>query len=414
MFDDIPPGMMQQSFGPRPVSGAELEVYGKKASSMWSEGCFDTLSKAVVSVVKEANLNPEQVKRVVEFANTDAFLREFDKEGSANKYVDFGEGKLAEPSRVLHDLNDGGERVVIDVDTQNYDHPPEEKKASLSNDEFEAVFGKIAEKPVDHTSEYRREREKAAGYCDHLNTQLSGLETMYMDVSNILYGHVKQAAMEGIPLGDVIKSWMVITDDPVFVKCAFEAISPRLLKEEVFRTYDSVGASIEKTSSLRIVNAQHPLVDSFSSYCAVLEKLAETRGTLDQLTERVATMDYELEKLSVPVTGGLMGAARKVVGATGRAGEAIGGLIGGGGSGVQKVMKRVGQAAPVAAGVGAAGLAGLEAKHQLETSPTAGMAASYLVPGSSAMRMRKAIERQQAMQEAQSSPWQRQGLMYMQ
>src|SRR5208282_6747332 len=105
-------GLLQQAHAHR-VSGEHLEVLGKQASSRWSSGESKTLSDAVVETVKTAGLSPEQVKRVCEFANTEAYLTEFKKEGSAHKFIDFGSGP-ADPSTVIKDLNDGGGGTVFD------------------------------------------------------------------------------------------------------------------------------------------------------------------------------------------------------------------------------------------------------------------------------------------------------------
>lgn len=99
----------------RPVSGGELEQMGKSAAERWSVGAYPSLHEAVVGTVKCARLSPEQVKRVVEFANTTAYLTEFRKEGMGHKYIDFGEGGPANPSTVLQDLNDGGGGTVFDT-----------------------------------------------------------------------------------------------------------------------------------------------------------------------------------------------------------------------------------------------------------------------------------------------------------
>ncbi len=88
---------------------------GKSAAERWSVGAYPSLHEAVVGTVKCARLSPEQVRRVVEFANTTAYLTEFRKEGMGHKYIDFGEGGPANPSTVLQDLNDGGGGTVFDT-----------------------------------------------------------------------------------------------------------------------------------------------------------------------------------------------------------------------------------------------------------------------------------------------------------
>lgn len=125
---DLPPQTQLQQSAAHPMSGEELEVLGKRASAMYRcGGC--TLNDAVVETVKKAGLSPEQVKRVVEFANTDAYLKEFEKKGATHKYIDF-HGGPANPSEILKDLNDGGGGTVFDTGSGDYMSPPLQKTSA--------------------------------------------------------------------------------------------------------------------------------------------------------------------------------------------------------------------------------------------------------------------------------------------
>jgi hypothetical protein len=402
---DMPELLQQQKSNPR--SGEELEVMGKRAANLWAEGRFNNLSDSVVDVVKEAGLSAEQVKRVVEFTNVNAFLEEFRKEGTASKYVDFGDGKLADTSRVLHDLNDGGDPgEEVDVQTNAYNEQPlRVKQASLEDADWVQFFGdpsKEEDYPMaEPHAEYWAVREKLAGMLEHMTTQLSGLETAYGDVSRNLYGHTKRACRDGVPLGDIIRAWSSVEPDPTFIKCAFELISPTLVKDEVFRCFDDVGESITKMSSSRVVNPEHPLVTSYQEYCEILDKLAEVREQRDGLAERLAFLEYQFEKSANAIgkTVRVLGAAGKHTGAIG---EAIGGKTLGG------VAKYLPHAAATAGGVALAS----EGKNQIEDSPTANLLLSG-IPGTRQAAIRRTIRQQRKMMEAQSNPLARFGVQYM-
>jgi len=413
----MPEFLQAQQSGARPVSGEDLEVMGKRAANIWAQGRFNDLTESVMCVIKEASLSPEQVKRVAEFANVNAFLTEFYKEGAASKYVDFGESKLADPARLLQDLNDGGNSdpgELVDFQSGAYgEQPSQVKTASIEDDDWIQVFGDPAaskEYPMaEPYAEYWNYRDKLAGMRGHLAAQLSGLETAYLDVAGVMYGNTKRACMDGVPLGDVVRAWSSVNDDPILIKCAFEIVTPGLVKDEVFRRFDDVGESITKVSSARVVNPQHPLVTSYQDYCEVLNKLAETREQYDGLAERIAFIEYQFEKNAGSLVGALRGAAKH----TGSAGAAIGRVVGGKGSGAERILKGVGKAVPVAAlGTGAV-LAGAEGKAQLEDSPTANFLVSG-VAGTRQNQVRRAIRRQEKAQKGQESWIGRQGLQYMQ
>lgn len=409
---DTPYLLQVQQQNARPVTGEELEVLGKKAASVWAAGEAENLSDAVVETVKTASLSPEQVKRVAEFANINAFLGEFNKEGADNKYVDFGEGQLADPSRILQDLNDGGDPGEV-VELDAYSSPPPEKKASVLDEDLEQVFGPIQSHdypPEYDNMEYYREREKIATVRDSLVSDISRLEMLHTEAIGALYNNTKVACQSGVPLGDVVRAWSAAGADETLVKCAFEYIAPRLVQDEVFFEFDGIGESITKTSSARIINPKHPLVTSFEDYSAILNKLASFRESLDTVVSHLALTEYQMENEKAASLMGALGRAGK---ATGRAGTAIGRAIAGKGSGAERVLGAAGKYAPHTAVGGAALVGGTELKNQIEDSPTANLAMSYAVPMSRQAQTRREIRRQQKVMEAQSSPMGRMGLQLM-
>lgn len=298
----------QQSHS-RPVSGDELEAFGKKAADYWMAGQCRTLNEAVVETVKTAGLSPEQVRRVVEFTNTHAYLAEFRKEGSGHKVINFPGGP-ASPAEVLKDLNDGGGGTVFDTGGLDYSRPPERSKtASIDHDRIltEGLGPVTSPVPVgDPLQEVYELKDKLASLYENKTSELQGLEVMYMDLSSRLYEQVKQAALSGASLGEVLRVWQPVTPDAEYVKVAFAAIAPRLLAEGVFPSADSLEASFEKTGAARLPNMDHPLVPTFQEYCQTLYKLAETRvardeagAALDSLTAFITAFDQE--KVAGPV-----------------------------------------------------------------------------------------------------------------
>ena len=69
MSDTTPIQTVLQQRDARPVAGEHLEVLGKKAAANWGTGKFASLNEAVVDLVRDERLSPEQVRRVVEFTN---------------------------------------------------------------------------------------------------------------------------------------------------------------------------------------------------------------------------------------------------------------------------------------------------------------------------------------------------------
>ena len=285
---DFPHNGLMQQMHAHPHSGEYLEVLGKKAAARWSSGEHKTLTESVTATVKEAQLSPEQVKRVVEFANTSAYLGEFKKEG-AHKVVDFPGGP-ADMAEILQDLNDGGGGSTYDRGTSDYNAPPggsTTKTASADDGILSEAFGAApADLPFENPhGEVIELRDKVAGALDHLQTQVSGLEVAYAELGARLYNQVKQAALSGVSLGDVMQAWETVAPSPDHIKVAFTLITPQLLRGEVFHSVEEMTASVDKVASAKMVNMQNPLVTEFDEFCEVLSKLAELREARTELRQ---------------------------------------------------------------------------------------------------------------------------------
>jgi hypothetical protein len=407
---DLPSQTLLQQANARPVSGEELEVFGKAAASRFMCGDADSLNDAVVETVKQAALSPEQVRRVIEFANTAAYLQEFKKEGATHKYIHF-DGGPASPTEVLKDLNDGGGGTVFDRGSADYFQPPPntktaaarltesnrgflEKNASVklaSSDPVEAAFERmfhVEEQPLPYAepwAEAEAMREKLATTRDNLNSELSFLEGEFRDITDQLYDLVKQAAMEGVPLSHVIQSWTHVTPGPGFVKAAFSHIGPRLAQDGVM-SLDGIGESLTKHAAAGTWNPEHPLPGTFAGFCSHLTKLAEVREQRDVCHQEYERLDGFIKKagsLAKSVKGGLERAAGKgglwhqLKGATRSAGETAGGatqqvgeaLLGKGSSVASGAGKVVGKGVEYAPEIGGA-LAAKEMYDQVKYRPS--------------------------------------------
>lgn len=367
MSGDLPIQGLMQQHNAHAHSGEYLEVLGKKAAARWGAGEHKTLTEAVTETVKQAQLSPEQVKRVIEFANTSAYLEQFGKEGSTHRVVDFPGGP-ADPSEILKDLNDGGGGTVFDRGTGDYDAPPSAHKISSAKAE-EELFQMLAKSasaegpaqlPFENPhGEVIELKDKLAGAADHLQSQISGLEVMYADLGDRVYHQVKQAALSGISLGEVVQAWQTVAPSEDHIKVAFTLITPRLLREGVFHGVEQMTASVDKTAGARAVNPEHPLVVEFGEFCEALSKLAELRGARTEIRAHLANLQNYIKTAA----GGILG---KTWNAAGRAGEALrpfGRAVGGETGGTFAAL------APQAALVGGGALAAHNVDERINNSP---------------------------------------------
>lgn len=361
-MNDLPSQTALQQRHARNISGEELEVMGKKAAAQYTCGSCSTLNEAVVETVKHAGYSPEQVRRVIEFANVSAYLEQFNKLGSDHKYVDF-QGGPASPSEVLKDLNDGGGGTVFDRGDADYHQPPMHKSASetyaanracmglektasvLPNRAEEAFTALWAteDKPEPYADPWRDiadMREKLADTRDSLVSELNSLEVDYEDATAQLYHQVKQASLEGVPLGHVVQAWQDTCPEAGYVKEAFALIAPKLVEEGVL-TNDGIGASLTKTASrFSAVNPEHPLLGTFVHYCDALTKMAAMYGAILEVedahekaeyfltTGLQKTADGRIEEITGLVPKAWHGANRLADRAAGPVADALGGVSG--------------------------------------------------------------------------------------
>jgi hypothetical protein len=339
----------------RAVSGEHLEVLGKHAAARWAAGREKTLGNAVVSTVKTAGLSPEQVKRVVEFANTAAYLTDFKKEGSLHRVVDFGAGGLADPSAVIQDLNDGGGGSSYDTGSLEYNHPPPQTKTASAWDEasFEQMFASSGQEypEVNPLGDVLTLRDKLASSYETSTSMLSSLEVMYEDLSTHIFNQVKQAALSGHALSEIAQIWQQCAPSDEHVKVAFQVVMDPLVDNGVFQNHAAVAQSLSKHSSVGLVNPDHPLVTHFKDFCDVLSKMAEAREEQQQYGEGVARLTSFLKEAA---TGkGLIhhgeDALQWASGKAQRGGEAVGRSLLGKDHEWVKHFGTAGKAAPYAA-----------------------------------------------------------------
>ena len=189
----------------------------------------------------------------------------------------------------MKDLNDGGGGTVFD-NGSDYSLPPSkeasEKTASAHDENALAeLFGNTSAENIPYANPHAEVidlKDKLAAAADHLQSEISGLEIAFGELGARVYHQVKQAALAGYSLGNIIQAWQEVSPSDDYIKVAFELITPRLLREEVFRSLGQMTASVDKVASA-MVDTSHPLVQEFSEFCIALTALAEKRAAREEV-----------------------------------------------------------------------------------------------------------------------------------
>jgi hypothetical protein len=118
-MDEMPFGLARKDTYAA-LTAKDLESLGKEASNLYLSGGV-SLNDAVIKLASQhPSISPHQVKRVVEFANTETFQRLFEKQ-AGDKNVDFD---VADPGAILKSLELGSMGQVSVPTPSEYSSEP--------------------------------------------------------------------------------------------------------------------------------------------------------------------------------------------------------------------------------------------------------------------------------------------------
>ena len=275
-------GIMQQEKS-KPVDPGKLQMLGKQAAARYGEGV--PLNQAVVQTIKTAQLAPEQIKRVCEFANTAAYLSAFEKSGEVRN-VTF-DGGPADPSAVIKDMNDGSAPAVHQSGDDDY-APPESfsKTAGAGDDSLLAeAFGhhgmfKAAEANqmiradgVDELYDLKTNMDDMEG---HFVSKLSSSHNMLKSAEATVIHTANQVLRDGGSLADVAAAWGGVSNDARMMKRAMSMVVDQL--ETGGWDQKDIITSMEKRAGGAAVNPKHQLCRSFIAF----EKVATGHARLEE------------------------------------------------------------------------------------------------------------------------------------
>lgn len=302
----VPLTLLQQQSA-RPINPEQLEMMGKKAAALYEQGAT-SLSEAVVEVTKEARLAPEQIKRVCEFANTTAYLNEFEKGGEVRN-VTFSGGP-ADPGKVLRDLNDGSSPAINHVKEAHFEAPTGHYKTAAAETLLAEMFGagagldKLASASLpDHFShaapidEVYELRTRLHGVRDHLRSKYASSGVLYDDVRSDLCKEAETAVSGGSSLGDVARVLASFSPNPTLLKTAMLAIGKHLQTKTT--TAGSLGSSLTKVAHEGSVpNPEHPLVKTYHVFTKVAFEHRKLEEAINVVDEQLKGVNAQLKEMT--------------------------------------------------------------------------------------------------------------------
>jgi hypothetical protein len=288
----IPQGLIEQARA-RPVDPGKLQLLGKQAAAMHVEQGVP-LSEAVVNAIGREDLGPEHTRRVCEFANQEAFQKEWEKGGSVRN-VEF-DGGPADPAVVLRDLNDGARPDTIRI--SDYDEPPI-KVARADRRVEEEIFGKYAHS-APHPSEIpslipgmQRLRQTAVGAQEHIMSKLSELEVTKEAMARDLGDSVTDAILSGGSLHKIAAAWSHFCHRKDLFREALDVSLGRMRERGAH-----VSSDMEKIASVEAVghipNPDHPLIEKFRGFIKVAQQVRILKGAGQVVEEQLPAINKTL------------------------------------------------------------------------------------------------------------------------
>lgn len=272
------------------VSKEYLQDLGKQAAMLHSRS-GRPMTDSVVSVLhKEAGLEPEHVKRVVEFANNEAYLNRFNAMDGEHRVVNIENGP-ASPGQVLRELemSDSAPAIVKSASRAEAlrSFIPGEDELEYSSAKIKTASEPLAESRPN--SQLIALREKLAGARSHFVSELSSAQIEYDQAASRMYDMVKQAVLGGTSPAEISVIYQRVSPSPILTKLALRTIADRMRPEAI----PAVTTTREKIkeASERAINPSHPLVRTFMDFA----KLAERRiGAINCIEE----VDAQLHRVN--------------------------------------------------------------------------------------------------------------------
>jgi hypothetical protein len=262
-----PPQDFLRGMGGRAVDPAHLEELGKAAAGL-ADSTGITLGSAVVRVIGREKLSAEQVRRVVEFTNIEAFNKKFAALHGSMRAVHF-DGGPADPVRVLQDLNDGARPKEVTMESMDYEVPPmAEKTSAMPSPDIERSATGIL-------GDVRGLQRKLASAHDEIVQGAEAAALVMQETLDGLVGHIKRASMQGAGSNEILDAWVRV--NPEVAKLAYARLRDVMVP----------GA---KTAGRRI-DPEHPVVGLFVEFVKAAQVHTAYRAALRSL-------DAELSKIA--------------------------------------------------------------------------------------------------------------------
>jgi len=280
-------------------SELELKMMGKTASTKYLKDNVD-MNATIVTMAKEARLNPHQVARVCESANVSTYDELWDKNKNGNFTF-----KLADQEKIAESLNSTSSIVLQEADSSISSIkdllPPTEKVDTVSGKTKTAELEKLAQLFVKEAkvskTEIRKVLNKLAHYKDMLDSAMAESTVIAKEAELALEDMLKTAALRGENIaGAYVAARATYPEAENKIFSIFNKIAMRLkdkgisIKEAGKKyTEDALGNSSEVA-----VNKKHPILKHLDTVMRHDCDMSELGKAKDYIVSKIEFLDSAL------------------------------------------------------------------------------------------------------------------------
>ena len=289
------------------LSPERMEMMGKEAAQLLIDKGMP-LEKSIVKLASDVpDINDEQVKRIIEFANTAAYLSYHEKNKTASANASYPQFALADPQRVLAELH-GSKSKESQIDP-SYSQSPERRPLSTPKREAaleELFLGankeriKTAGLPFSYesgASALLDAKENLVALKEHLEHAGEEFDLLRKEAEAEYYDTVKRHLLDGGSFADVMRAAIEVQDDKEKVGHVLLPVIQKLMMERV-ATADELRGQNEQFSKVahRVVDEEHPLVKNFGAVLSFTEEVEKAATALENVDSCLADVKKAIKE----------------------------------------------------------------------------------------------------------------------
>lgn len=280
------------------LSAESMELIGKQAANrLLNDGI--PLNESIVKLAGEhQDINSEQIRRIIEFANNAVYLAKHDQNKTAGAESSYPQFELADPARVIQDLSNGSRPSLTTPVSIEYSKPP--KKAHISDRDtvIEQIFGIDPEKKVEanfHSDTAANQiidtKNDLLGIKSNLENHAERFSMALKEAQVEYYDLVRHHLLDGNNFSDILAAAQSSGADKHKIAETLRPVIEQLLKDKI-ASPSKLRVATEQLEKIahRVVNEKHLLVSTFRSLLALeseIDKLATSLDDVDTQLGRV-------------------------------------------------------------------------------------------------------------------------------